>query len=293
MCIVVVTCNYSTCWLFNLLLNVKFNDISVIYVTAHKCAGGLNEKVTVGSQRHRHFVRFFKVSDRPRPCCQSSNDWSPSMAQWDLNSQSTCINGPYAGSLDRKFNDQMHVHCANGFKPLVTFYDVHRYTEDLFFLYPESRRRYNYKQNSEYYYATFKTTISHFEFKYILNELVSNSVFVTILIKIPLTTFTCIITLNLITFSECGYSYHPSKLIIRSLISVFIRPTCRDVLWYGVGVCLSVRPSVCPSVHKACRHDTDWTVWARTVKLGTHTTYDKRTNPIDFQGQGSKVKVTR
>ena len=24
-----------------------FNDISVIYVTAHKCAGGLNDKVTV------------------------------------------------------------------------------------------------------------------------------------------------------------------------------------------------------------------------------------------------------
>ena len=145
----------------------------------------------------------------------------PSMAQWDLNSQSTCINGPYAGSLDRKFNDQMHVHCANGFKPLVAFYDAHRYTEDLFLYTPESRWRYNYKQNSEYYYATFKTTISHLEFKYILTELVSNSVFVTILIKIPLTTFTCIITLNLSTFSECGYSYHPSKLIIRSLISVF------------------------------------------------------------------------
>ena len=30
-----------------------------------------------------------------------------------------------------------------------------------------------------------------------------------------------------------------------------------------------------------------------TVKLGTHTTYDKGTNPIDFQGHGSKVKVTR
>ena len=28
-------------------------------------------------------------------------------------------------------------------------------------------------------------------------------------------------------------------------------------------------------------------------KLGTHTTYDKRKTPIDFQGQGSKVKVTR
>ena len=34
-------------------------------------------------------------------------------------------------------------------------------------------------------------------------------------------------------------------------------------------------------------------VSARTVKLGTDTTYDKRTNPFDFQGHGSKVKVTR
>ena len=36
------------------------------------------------------------------------------MAQWDLNSQPTCMDGPYTGSLDRKFNDQVHVHCANG-----------------------------------------------------------------------------------------------------------------------------------------------------------------------------------
>ena len=28
---------------------------------------------------------------------------------------------------------------------------------------------------------------------------------------------------------------------------------------------------------------------ARTVKLGTHTTYDKRTTPIDFQGQRVKA----
>ena len=57
-------------------------------------------------------------------------------------------------------------------------------------------------------------------------------------------------------------------------------------------VCLSVWVSVCGSVCKAFKHDRDWTVPARTVKLGTHTTYDKRTNHIDFQGQGSKVKVT-
>ena len=51
--------------------------------------------------------------------------------------------------------------------------------------------------------------------------------------------------------------------------------------------------SVRLSVHKACRPDTDWTIPARTLKLGTLTTYDKRMNPIDFQGQVSKVKVTR
>ena len=44
---------------------------------------------------------------------------------------------------------------------------------------------------------------------------------------------------------------------------------------------------------KPCKHDTDWTVKASTVKRGTHTTYDKKMPPIDFQGQGSKVKVTR
>ena len=43
---------------------------------------------------------------------------------------------------------------------------------------------------------------------------------------------------------------------------------------------------------EACKHDTDRTISARTVKLCTHITYDKRKNPIDFQGHGSKVKVT-
>ena len=66
--------------------------------------------------------------------------------------------------------------------------------------------------------------------------------------------------------------------------------------YYGMvmaSVWASVQPSVCGSVRKPCKHDTDWTVSARTVKLRTHTTYDKKTNPIDFQGHGSKVKVTR
>ena len=96
-----------------------------------------------------------------------------------------------------------------------------------------------------------------------------------------------------------------------------IRPTCRDVLWYGAGFCLSVCLSVRLStklvntiqtepfqlgpsnlVHlllmtrgqillffkvrgqshtidivvKPCKHDTDWTVSARTIKLDIHTT---------------------
>ena len=47
----------------NWLFNVTINDISVIYVTAHKCAGGLKKKLDLrsGSQRHRHFVGFFNV----------------------------------------------------------------------------------------------------------------------------------------------------------------------------------------------------------------------------------------
>ena len=122
---------------------------------------------------------------------------------------------------------------------------------------------------------------------------------------------------------------------------IFIHLTCQDVLWYGVGICPSIRLSICRSVHKVlvntiqtepfklgpsnfvhvllmtrgqtllisrsgvkgqghmlhiviqpCKHDADITVPVRTVKLGKHTTYDKRTTPIDFQSHGSKVKVT-
>ena len=47
----------------NCLFNVTINDISVIYGTAHRCAGGLKKKYDLrsGSQRHRHFVGFFNV----------------------------------------------------------------------------------------------------------------------------------------------------------------------------------------------------------------------------------------
>ena len=55
-------------WFFGVELSllvsyVTCNDISVIYVTAHRCAGGLKKLyLRSGSQRHRHFVGFFNVS---------------------------------------------------------------------------------------------------------------------------------------------------------------------------------------------------------------------------------------
>ena len=55
---------YHLRWVeLNWLFNVTINDISVIYVTAHRCAGGLKKKLDLrsGSQRHRHFVGFFNV----------------------------------------------------------------------------------------------------------------------------------------------------------------------------------------------------------------------------------------
>ena len=99
---------------------------------------------------------------------------------------------------------------------------------------------------------------------------------------------------------SCGYNIigilHVYKeMYFISIVYSFLLYARLVGTYYGMAlasVCLSVRPSVCPSVHKACRHDTDRTISARTVKLGTQITYDKRKNPIDFQGHGSKVKVT-
>ena len=47
----------------NLLFNVTCNNISVIYETTHRCAGGLKKKLDLrsGSQRHTQFVGFFNV----------------------------------------------------------------------------------------------------------------------------------------------------------------------------------------------------------------------------------------
>ena len=52
----------SECLLVAAMLNVTCNDISVIYVTAQRRAGGLKKlDLRSGSQRHRHFVGFFNV----------------------------------------------------------------------------------------------------------------------------------------------------------------------------------------------------------------------------------------
>ena len=53
---------YSLCTELNRLFNVTINDISVIYVTAHRCADGLKKlDLRSGSKRHRHFIGFFNV----------------------------------------------------------------------------------------------------------------------------------------------------------------------------------------------------------------------------------------
>ena len=57
-------CGQKLSWVeLNWLFNVTINDISVIYVTAHRCAGWLKKKLDLqsGSQHHRHFVGFFNV----------------------------------------------------------------------------------------------------------------------------------------------------------------------------------------------------------------------------------------
>ena len=50
-------------WLLTSHHKAKCNGISVIYVTVHRCTGGLKKKFDLrsGCQRHRHFVGFFNV----------------------------------------------------------------------------------------------------------------------------------------------------------------------------------------------------------------------------------------
>ena len=55
--------NFSMKRLMKWLYNFTINDISVIYMTAHRCAGGLKKTLDLwsGSQHNRHFIGFFNV----------------------------------------------------------------------------------------------------------------------------------------------------------------------------------------------------------------------------------------
>ena len=59
--------------------------MSVIHVTAHRCAGGLRETLDLrsGSQRHRHFVGFFNVPvlapTRDPPFLDDDSDTPPQL----------------------------------------------------------------------------------------------------------------------------------------------------------------------------------------------------------------------
>ena len=95
----------------NWLFNVTINDISVIYVTAHRCAGGLKKKYDLrsGSQRHRHFVGFFNVPvlapTRDQPFLYGDSDTPPHLVAFYDHAGDTEVHildltppGPHGGS---------------------------------------------------------------------------------------------------------------------------------------------------------------------------------------------------
>ena len=65
--------------------------------------------------------------------------------------------------------------------------------------------------------------------------------------------------------------------------------TARHLLIFKVGV--KCQGHMLVIVVKPCKHNTDWTVSAR-IKLGTHTTYNKRTTPIHFKVRGQRSSHT-
>ena len=82
----------------------------------------------------------------------------------------------------------------------------------------------------------------------------------------------------------------PAKQSMTTACNVFnfLRPTCRDILWYGAGVCLSVRLST----KLVNTIQTEWFQLGLSNLVHLLLMTRGRT-PFDFQGQGSKVKVTR
>ena len=120
----------------NWLFNVTINDISVIYVTAHRCAGGLKKKLDLrsGSQRHRHFVGFFNVSDRHGTTLfirwfRHTAPFSRLLrSRWGYGGHILDLTppGPHGGRLIRLgycFTPYQRLWLYNG-APLVAFYDT-------------------------------------------------------------------------------------------------------------------------------------------------------------------------
>ena len=91
------TCKvWICCVVVNWLFNITINAISVIYVTAHRCASGLKKlDLRSGSQQHRHFVGFFKA--RPSSDWEGKGPWAIVPLTWKMAHKSQCRmiqNGP-------------------------------------------------------------------------------------------------------------------------------------------------------------------------------------------------------
>ena len=85
------------------------------------------------------------------------------------------------------------------------------------------------------------------------------------------------------------------------IIKLWNKTVLRDLHIKYTKILTTIITTLCPAYFKnnlSCSkymfvgfhwHNTDWTISARTVKLGTHATNDKRTTSVAFQGQVSKV----
>ena len=98
----------------NWLFNVTINDISVIYVTAYRCADGLKLDLRSGSQRNRHLVGFFNVpvhgsTDTGRPFLYGYSEKPPNLVAFydtpGIRRTHSRLNprGPHGGYLTTKW----------------------------------------------------------------------------------------------------------------------------------------------------------------------------------------------
>ena len=92
----------------NWLFNVAINAISVIYVTAHRCAGGLKTlDQRSGSQRHKQLVGFFNVPVLHRHGTtlfirlfrEPPPIWSPFTTRWGYGGSTSILGLTYSDTL--------------------------------------------------------------------------------------------------------------------------------------------------------------------------------------------------